>query len=307
MLFKKFFVVVVTSGLIYANVGLSYPGTFTQDTSVPGIPSTNIDEYKLELKDWSNQYKSFYNNSILSDADINTYITQTLFERNNPLGEQLTVRDIGDPLTGPGSLVPYVEFSQYPISDAMRDIIFLEEFQNKILLWKNQYINVLGQTNTTFSDIYTQANNIYDRYTDYSGQSGFIQSLHNPLLNVLFGTGNTSYGNLVINDGVIESFTESMITDFLTTSFNQTSFNARLSNVEVTLKDPQTWAKLGVNVGYHLSANILQENGTISGGSKLVLDNIFTATTSLISKGTGLIFCPCRFILQQYVIPYESI
>jgi hypothetical protein len=40
---------------------------------MPGIPSTNIDEYKLELKEWAKQA-----NIELDDSSINNYIQKSL-------------------------------------------------------------------------------------------------------------------------------------------------------------------------------------------------------------------------------------
>jgi len=88
MWFKKFFVgVLLVFGLsIFTNaqVSLNYPGFFSNDRDLPGIPSKDLDEYKEELKSWSRDYQfklSLSGSNVdveLSDEAINVYIDKAL-------------------------------------------------------------------------------------------------------------------------------------------------------------------------------------------------------------------------------------
>lgn len=63
-----------------AEVTLDYPGNdiFKTNRALPGIPGTDLDEYKIELKAWSRKYNYTKNDLELSDETVNTYISSAL-------------------------------------------------------------------------------------------------------------------------------------------------------------------------------------------------------------------------------------
>ena len=79
LFFKLLTILLVLQINVFAAVEIDYPnpdmGIFGdwEDKDMPGIPSTNIDEYKLELKEWAKQA-----NIELDDSSINNYIQKSL-------------------------------------------------------------------------------------------------------------------------------------------------------------------------------------------------------------------------------------
>lgn len=87
-----------------AKVTLDYPGWIFEDKYVPGIPSKDIDEYKMELKEWSkacgielmdsslNYVSSNLDIGFIEDVtiDVDGY-KATLFNADYPVSDQMRV------------------------------------------------------------------------------------------------------------------------------------------------------------------------------------------------------------------------
>ena len=129
ILFILFFLTL--SNVSKADVTLNYPGWIFEDSSLPGIPSKNLNEYKAELKSWSRTYQQTLSdnalNSIveLSDETINTYIAQSL---NIGFDNEVYISVDG--------VDESINIQNYQVRDQMRDIIFLQSLKNSIEHWE---------------------------------------------------------------------------------------------------------------------------------------------------------------------------
>ena len=171
----------------------------------------------------------------------------------------------------------------------MRDIIFLKSLQESIRTWKKDYIEQIGTTNgAVFSETFQKAFRIFSVYQEYTSETGFFSDhqRNNPLLNAMFGAGNTSYGNVFSSDGVLESYAEgafvSAITDYASGVSGKSSILNGLSLSKTNM----------ASLGSTLVINSLQDSNILSNDIALHLNNLATAGTAIANGSVGLIMAP---------------
>jgi hypothetical protein len=277
------------------NITLQYPdkpfwGT-GDDYTLPATPSTNKEEYKKELLEWIEQH-----NSSLNSTDIEKYIEYSFLETN-------ILKDLSINITNQKNEDEKFDFvhKDYTIIEQMRDLVFLESFKKSILQWENDYIYAIGtaQAQYEFKDIASQAKKIFNEYKNYSNKNGFFERIGNPLTNVFFGTGKNSYGNFLIADGIVEGTVEGLAVDFTKNILNE-NINEAFKQTKVTMTDPTTWKNIGIDLAKNISLNALEENKIITPTSKVLIDNVFTASMGIVAGGTGLIFAPAQIYYNTF-------
>ncbi|MCI5193488.1 MAG: hypothetical protein D3915_10240 [Candidatus Electrothrix sp. AU1_5] len=245
----------------YANVTLDYPGFFSSDKNMPGIPSKDIDEYKEELKEWSDTF-----NIDLLDSSLN-YVSSTL---NIGFTQDVMIDVDGTETT--------LFSADYSISDQMRDVLFLESMQDSIKKWKEDCIFPMGTASgASLHDAYSRAFGIFTIYQEYIEDG-------NPIIKTLFGAGSTNYGNIFVNDGYIEGKIESNIITF---GSNIASNQSMLTGLSIR----PSYSDLS---GFFI--DILDNSNTISADAAFNLKNLSTGGFALVEGGFGLVAAPAMIL-----------
>jgi hypothetical protein len=261
------------------------------DYTLPAIPSTNKYEYKQELLNWINKY-----HKNLSMEDIEKYIEYSFLETS-------ILKDLSINIVNENNKEESFDFihKEYTIIEQMRDLVFLESFKSSIEKWEKDYILAIGtdQVKYEFADIVKKAKEIFNEYKNFSGKNGFFERSNNPLTGIFFGTGKNSYGNFIIADGIIEGTTEGLALDF-TKNILSENINEGFKQTKVTLANPTTWKNIGIEVAKNIGLNKLEKNKIITPTSKVLIENLFTATQGVIAGGTGLIFAPAQIYYKTF-------
>ncbi|CAK8719308.1 hypothetical protein GMJAKD_08585 [Candidatus Electrothrix aarhusensis] len=256
-----FSAITLITSLGYANVTLDYPGwaLFGEDTDYPGIPSKDIDEYKEELKEWSDTF-----GIELLDSSLN-YISSAL---DIGFTEDVTINVDG---------TEEILFSaDYPVNDQMRDVLFLESMQESIKKWKEDCIYPMGTASgASLRDAYSRAFGIFNIFKEYTKDG-------NPIIKVLFGSGSTSYGNLFEADGYIEEKIEENIKTLASNIVTNQNLLTGLS-----IKPSTSSSDL---VDFFIDT--LDSSNAISSDTTLLLKNLSTGGFALVEGGTSLIAAP---------------
>ncbi|MCI5136236.1 MAG: hypothetical protein D3920_14485, partial [Candidatus Electrothrix sp. AW2] len=260
----------------YANVTLDYPGFFSSDKNMPGIPSKDIDEYKEELKEWSDTF-----NIDLLDSSLN-YVSSTL-----DIGFTQDVMIDVD-----GTETPLFN-ADYPVSDQMRDVLFLESFQESIKQWKKDYIYPMGTASgAKLTDAYSRAFDIFSRVKEYIKTPNFRNKYANPVISAIFGAGSTSYKNLLKADGSIEG----KIKD------NIKTFGSNIANRQSMLNDLSIRPDLADMSGFFI--DVLDNANVIDSGISTNLKNLGTGGFAIVNAaktltcGPAMIFAPATILVS---------
>ncbi|MCI5150581.1 MAG: hypothetical protein D3916_14550, partial [Candidatus Electrothrix sp. MAN1_4] len=269
MIARLFAAAITVTVLVIASVGhavvtLDYPGFFSDDKNAPGIPSKDIDEYREELKEWSDTF-----DIDLLDSSLN-YVSSTL-----DIGFTQDVMIDVD-----GTETPLFN-ADYSVSDQMRDILFLESFQESIDKWKEDCIYPMGTASgASLRDAYSRAFKIFEVFQEYTEKTNFKNQHTNPIINAMFGSGSTSYGNLFEADGYIEGKIESNIIEF---GSNIATNQNMLSGLSIKVSSADM-------VGFFI--DFLDSSNTIDSGTKTHLQNLSTGGFALVEGGTALVTAP---------------
>ena len=261
--------------VLNANVTLDYPGwvIFGEDKEYPGIPSKDIDDYKDELKNWSNYY-----DIELLDSSLN-YASNTL-DIGFTVDATVDVDGVGDTLFN----------VDYPISDQMRDIIFLQSLQYSIEHWKTNYLTPMGTSSgAQLTDTYDRAFKIYSIYKEYVETPGFRDKHANPIVSALFGAGSTNYGNIFETDGLLEGAIEDKIIAAGSMIANDSNIVESLS---INRADVVSYA-----TGFAI--DVLDNSGAISSEATLILKNVTTGGFALAGGGVGLLMAPAAIFYNN--------
>ncbi len=285
MWIRKFFIGVLLvfglSILSFGQVSLNYPRWISEDESLPGIPSKDLDEYKIELESWSRSYQSDLDSrGVGSDVElsgdaVNAYISQAL--------------DIGfynEVYIDVDGVDESLNMKNYQVRDQMRDLIFLLSLKKSIADWNDRYITQLGTSTVLLSESFQRAFEIYSVYREYVGESSFIDEHNNPILNALLGAGTTSYGNIFESSNLLESYTEGVfinaIGEFASTASKKEAFINSLSLSKADI------ASLGIT----FANNVLKYNDAISVSTSVMIENLSTGAFGIASGGLGLVMAP---------------
>ena len=251
-----------------ASVQIDYPGYFSEDVNLPGIPSKNIDEYKSELLIWSKKY-----NIILDQTIINAYIQKSIdmgFESN----VNIQIEDEDYTLFDKNILV----------MDLMRDLIFLETMQKSITHWNSNYI----YSNKNFSEAYNRAINIWDVYKEYMNLGNFNKDHINPIVNALFGSGGNTYGNIFLSDGTIEKIYEDRIISLAESSVNAAFGNENfIDSIYNGAVNITTLADITTNFIVNIIKQYDGEIGQLG-------DTLSTAAFGIAGGGFGMVLAPAQ-------------
>ncbi len=273
--FKKLFIgvflIVSFSNSSYADVTLDYPGwvIFGEQKEYPGIPSKDIDEYKDELKNWSENY-----NIELLNSSLN-YVNSSL---DIGFSTDITVDVDG---------YEHILFnSDYPVADQMRDLLFLESMQNSIAAWKKKYIEPMGTAGgASLRDTYDAAFKIFSIYQEYVEKPNFRDKHSNPVVSAIFGSGSTNYGNLFETDGLIEGVVEDKIVSF----GSSIASGVDLSTLSISRADV-------ISYGTGFVIDVLNNADTIDAETTLTLQNVTTGAFGLAGGGVGLVMAPATIL-----------
>ena len=262
-----------------AEVELDYPGidAFSVNRDLPGIPSTDIDQYKAELKAWSRKYDYTANSLALSDEEVEAYISAVLgigYSNN-----EITVTVDGSPTS--------LGMASYTVSQQMRDIIFLKSVKSSVKSWHEKYITgIENGGGTVIGEAYDEAYNIFAAYQDYMGTDSFKGMRTNPFANTMLGLGGTSYfSNVFHSDGFLETYVEGA---FLNAIENYSSTLQGANLLDNLSLSKANVLEYGINFGIGL----LKESGAVSNEGSLFLSNLSTASFGVAAQGLGLMMAP---------------
>jgi len=259
-------------------VTMDYPGFFSKDTDLPGIPGDSNTEYKEELVRWGKE--AGYSLMSRRMAEVMA---------NKPFDA-----GINAPLIMVSGGTQHKPFNpDWKIWVAMRDILFLESMQKSIQTWNQEYIQPMA-TNGNLSDAYTRAKTIGDRYEEYLrivGTDG-----HNPIVSFLMTGFKGAFPEFFINNGLPPG-TGTALTSFRTNLINNanTNFTAILNdpvkNVAVTLGESlrgigkdAIFAEIASAIGQdnpELGQNLLNGYAAYSAGTEILSTGGVGAVTIL--------------------------
>jgi hypothetical protein len=266
----------------YSGVTLDYPGFFSDDTNVPGIPSKDIDEYKEELEEWAD-----IAGIDLLDSSLN-YVSSSL-----DIG---FTDDVGVTVDGTKEIL----FSRdYPVSDQMRDILFLESLKESVEKWDEYCVKQIGgTTGLSLSDAYGRAFDIYSRYREFTVESGFSTTIHaNPIVSAILGAGNTSYGNLLKSDGLLEDAVEGKII----------AFGSKIASNE-NLLDALQFSKLDMaSYAFNFAGSLFKSTNILENDTAILWDNLATGGFALVQGGTSLAFAPAKMLYKTSEYIYTQL
>ncbi|MCW5211632.1 hypothetical protein VU04_01845, partial [Desulfobulbus sp. TB] len=260
----------------YANVTLDYPGwvLFGEDEEYPGIPSKDIDEYREELKEWSDTF-----GIDLLDSSLD-YVSNTL-----DIGFTEDVMIEVD-----GTETPLFN-ADYPVSDQMRDVLFLESFQDSLEKWKKDSIYPMGTaTGVDLSDAYGRAFKIFSIFRKYTEEENFRNKHTNPVISAIFGAGSTSYGNLLKSEGYLEGKIED----------NIKTFGSNIASNQSMLTGLSLRPDLADMSGFFI--DVLDNASVIDSGIGRNLKNLGTGGFALVNAGKTLTCGPAMIFAPATIL-----
>ena len=270
----------------WAEVSLNYPSWDFIDNNrkLPGLPSDDASEYLLELGTWSRQADGYRKGQgakyslILSSSTISRFI-------NTPLDIGYGTSDVFVDVDGESISLG---LESYTTRQQMRDILLMQSLRSSVDTWHKEYIDsIRSGSGASPIDAYNQAFKIYSTYIDYLDKSNFNKKT-NPLLNILLGTGSTSYfTNLFSSSGYLEEYVEGAFKKAIGNYASGASGSQFLNSLKVS-KGSIT------DYGSDLGISLLEEAGVISSSTGLLSKNLYSLVSGVASKGLAQLMLPAK-------------